>query len=182
MDRDIDVLSYLPPVLREFKENQEIAKVENPQIIKLWQAVEQAMNDQFIQTATEYGVYRRERMLKILPMGTDSLETRKFRLLTRYNEQVPYTRRVLKNLLDSLCGEDGYTLSIDAANKIIKVRVELIVRGMFNAVVDMLNRIAPANMILDVQLRYNQHSTFTNMTHAQLSQYTHHQLRNEVVN
>ncbi|MEK4146426.1 putative phage tail protein [Robertmurraya sp. FSL W8-0741] len=181
MDRDIDVLSYLPPVLREFKENQEIAKVENPQIVRLWQATEQAMNDQFIETSTEYGVSRRERMLHIFPAGTDTLETRKFRLLTRYNEQAPYTRRVLRNLMNSLCGEDGYTLSIDVAQKVISVRVELTVRGMFDAVVDMLERITPVNMVMDVQLRFNQQSNLSKYTHAQLSQYTHDQLRNEVI-
>lgn len=181
MDREIEVLSYLPPVLREFKENQEIAKVENPQIERLWQATEQAMNDQFIETATEYGVSRRERMLHIFPAGTDTLETRKFRLLTRYNEQAPYTRRVLRNLMNSLCGEDGYTLSIDVAQKVISVRVELTVRGMFDAVVDMLERITPVNMVMDVQLRFNQQSNLSKYTHAQLSQYTHDQLRNEVI-
>ncbi|QVY60922.1 putative phage tail protein [Cytobacillus gottheilii] len=182
MDRNIDVLEYLPPVMRVFKENIEIAKVENSQIIKLWQAVRTGMDDQFIQTATEYGVSRRERMLNIFPSGTDSLETRKFRLLTRYNEQAPYTRHVIRNLMDSLCGKNGYTLSIDATNKIIQVKIELTVKGMFNAVVDMLERIVPANMIIDVQLRYNQHNKLANYTHAQLSVYTHNQLRNEVIN
>lgn len=182
VDRNIDVLEYLPPVMRVFKENKEIAKAENPQIIKLWQAVRTGMDDQFIQTSTEYGISRRERMLNIFPSGSDTLETRKFRLLTFYNQQAPYTRRVLRNLLTALCGENGYTLSIDAVNKIIRVRVELTVRGMFNAVQDLLERIVPANMVIDVQLRYNQYNKFSSFTHAQLAAFTHNQLRNEVIN
>lgn len=181
MVRNVRILDYLPPVLHEFKEMIEIAKVEDPVLEDLWQEIENALLDQFLLTATERGIKRYEDMLHINVMATDDLETRRFRLLTRFNEQAPYTRRVLRNLLGSLLGEDGYELTINAADKTLKVKIELIVKGMFESVEEMLDRIVPMNMIITVELRYNQHSLLANYTHAQLAAFTHEQLRSEVL-
>ncbi len=181
MAREVDVLSYLPPIFHEIKEMIEIAKVENPLLGALWQEIENALLDQFLLSATERGIKRNEDMLHIVSMATESLETRRFRLLTRYNEQVPYTRPVLRNLLNTLLGENGYELTINTADKTLKIKIELTVKGMFEAVEQMIERITPQNMVITVELRYNQHSLLTKYTHAQLSAFTHEQLRNEVL-
>lgn len=181
MVRDVDVLSYLPPVFHEVKEMIEIAKVENPLLENLWQEIENALLDQFLLSATERGIKRNEVMLRIVSMATESLETRRFRLFTRFNEQAPYTRPVLRNLLNSLLGEEGYELSINAADKTLKVKIELTVKGMFEAIEEMLERIVPQNMVITVELRYNQNSLLAKYTHAQLAAFTHEQLRNEVL-
>lgn len=180
MTRDVDTLSYLPPIFHEVQETIEIAKVENPLLKDLWQEIENALLDQFLLSATGRGIKRNEDMLHIASMATESLETRRFRLLTRFNEQVPYSRPVLRNLLNTLLGENGYELTINAADKTLKIKIELTVKGMFEAVEQMLERITPQNMVLTVELRYNQHSLLTKYTHAQLAVYTHEQLRNEV--
>lgn len=52
---------------------------------------------------------------------------------------------------------------------------------MFDAVVIMLERITPQNMILTVELRYNQHALLKKYTHAQLKAFTHKQIREEVM-
>ena len=90
--RTIDLLGYLPDVLKDTKEMQAIMAAEMPEIQALWQACEDVLNDQFIVEATENGVARREKMLGISPFATDTLDDRKFRILSRYNEQLPYTR------------------------------------------------------------------------------------------
>ncbi|MGG0663397.1 putative phage tail protein [Viridibacillus arvi] len=176
------MLGYLPPVFHEVKEMIEIAKIENPVLQSLWVEIEDAINNQFILTANESGADRYEKMLKISVPNTDTLETRRFRILTRFNEQAPYTYRVLKQLLDSLLGEGQYVMKRDIVNKTLSVKLELTVKGMFDAVVAMLERITPQNMVLTVELRYNQHNTLSRYTHAQLTRYTHDQLRNEVLN
>ncbi|MEH7522023.1 putative phage tail protein [Bacillus sp. JJ1503] len=182
MPREVDILSYLPPVLHEIKELVEIANVENKLLEATWQAIEDSFNNRFIMLATEEGLARREKMLKIKVPATDSIETRRFRLLTRYQEQAPYTNRVLKQLLDSLLGEGQYELKRDVAAKTINVKIELTVKGQFDAVVVMLERITPQNMILTVELRFNQNSKLANYTHAQLAAFTHRHLREEVLN
>lgn len=181
MAREVDILSYIPTIFHEVKETIEIANAEKLPLEGTWQAIEDSLNNQFIVSANEDGLARQEKMLKIKVPATDTLETRRFRLLTRYQEQAPYTYTVLKQLLNSLLGEGKYELTRSAAEKWIKVRLELTVRGQFDAVELMLERITPLNMVLTVDLRYNQHSLLANYTHAQLSAFTHTQLREGVI-
>lgn len=181
MDREINILNYLPAILKEVKELKALSVCENPELVLLWDALENALNDQFVNDATEYGVSRLESILKIVSKGTDTLNDRKFRILTRLNEKLPYTVRTLQNQLSSLCGENGFTLEVNHAAYTLKVRVELTAKSNFNDVEALLDRVAPANMIIDLSLLYNQHLTLDGFTHSQLSAYTHDQLRNEAI-
>lgn len=177
MAKEVNILSYLPPLVWRIKELVEIANVENPVLESLWQQIENTINSRFILLANEEGIARYESMMQISAPATDTIETRRFRILTRFQEQAPYTNRVLVQLLDSLLGEGQYVLKRDPANKVLEVKIELTVRGQFEAVVVMLERITPQNMILRVELRYNQHAKLAQYTHAQLAAYTHEQLR-----
>lgn len=181
MAREVDILGYLPPVLHEVKEVVEIASAEKKPLEGTWQAIEDSLNNQFILTANDEGLKRNERMLKINVPASDTIETRRFRLLTRYQEQAPYTNKVVRQLLDGLLGAGHYEFTRNVAEKWIKVKLELTVKGQFEAVELMLERITPQNMVLTVELRYNQHSTLARFTHAQLAAYTHEQLRSEVL-
>jgi len=55
------------------------------------------------------------------------------------------------------------------------------VSRQFEIVEVLLERVTPQNMLLYVEVRYNQHSTLARFTHAQLAAYTHKQLREEVL-
>lgn len=181
MARVTDILTYIPPVLRDYKEYKAIATAINPELNLLWQAIEDALNDQFILDATKNGVERRESILKVIPKGTDTLDERKFRLIARENEKLPYTYRAIQQRLIKLCGQDGYTLTVSNNTFTIKVRVALANKSNYGDVESLIDKMAPENMIIDLSLLYNQHSALANFTHAQLSAYTHEQLRNEVL-
>ena len=81
-----------------------------------------AFNDQFVNSATVNGVERWEKSWESKPKGTDTLDARKFRILSRLNEQLPYTLPVLKSMLQSLCGEDGY--SVEVQNELYTLKGE----------------------------------------------------------
>lgn len=181
MDKEINILEHLPPVLREIKEYVEVANIENPVLNAMWKNVENIINNRFIATSNEEGLSRREKMLHMNVPSTETIETRRFGLMARYQEQAPYTNKVIRQLLDSLLGEGRYTFERNTAEKWIKVRLELTVKGQFEAVEMMLERVSPQNMVLHVTLRYNQHSTLARYTHAQLAAFTHKQLREDVL-
>ncbi len=181
MAKEVDLLNYLPPVLHEIKEIVEIANIEKKPLEGTWQAIEDSLNNQFIVTMNENGASRYEKMLKMNVPEIDTLETRRFRVLSRYQEQLPYTHLMLKQLLNSLLGEGKYVPIRDTANKSLTIKIELTVKGMFDAVVATVERITPQNMMLTVELRYNQHSKLALFTHRQLATYTHKQLREEVI-
>jgi len=170
-----------PPIMQELKEFQKIAEIEEAFFERLKQEIENIVDDQFIQTATEKGIARRERMLKISPFADDTLETRRFRVQGVWNDKLPYTYRVLLERLDSLCGPDGYVMELNAGEYSLNIKIELTRKRMFDEVVKISRQMVPANIVVTVELRYNQHLTLANFTHEQLSQYTHYQIRNEVI-
>jgi len=170
-----------PPIMQELREFQKIAEIEDSLFEQLKREIESIVNDQFISTATEKGVARRERMLKISPFADDTLETRRFRVQGVWNDKLPYTYRVLLERLDSLCGPDGYVMELNAGEYSLNIKIELTKKRMFDEVVRITRQMVPANIVITVELRYNQHLTLANFTHEQLSQYTHYQLRNEVI-
>ncbi|MEG0449905.1 MAG: putative phage tail protein [Lysinibacillus sp.] len=181
MVKKIDLLSYLPSVLHEIIELQKIAEIENPSLESVWRKVEATLSNQFLLTLDERGASRYERMLKLQVGESETLETRRFRILSRYQEQAPYSYQVLKQLLDSLLGQGKYELTRSAAEKWVRVKLELTVSREFEIVELLLERITPQNMLLYVEIRYNQHNMLSRFTHAQLATYTHKQLREDVI-
>ncbi|XOQ44308.1 MAG: DUF2313 domain-containing protein [Clostridium sp.] len=175
------IMDLWPPIMQELKEFQKIAEIEEAFFERLKQEIENIVDDQFIQTATEKGIARREKMLKVVPFADDTLETRRFRVQGVWNDKLPYTYRVLLERLDSLCGPDGYEIALNTGEYSLNIKIELTKKRMFDEVVKISRQMVPANIAITVELRYNQHLTLANFTHEQLSQYTHYQLRNEVI-
>lgn len=181
MAREVDILRYLPPILHEIKELQKISELENPTLEQVWQMVEDALNNQFVVSAKEDGLTRYEKMFKLVAGESEDIETRRFRVMSRYQERLPFSWLVVENSLDTLLGKGNYELTRSTSEKWIRVRLELTVQRQFEVVEMMLERVTPQNVILYVEIRYNQHSMLMNYTHQQLSAYTHQQLREEVI-
>ena len=150
-----NLIDYLPAILRSVREYKAILMGgEQDEMSALWDGVSDAFDDQYLNSATLNGVQRWESILGIFPRGTDGLEARKFRILARLNEQLPYTLPVLKTLLSALCGEEGYTVEVLHEEYLLTVRVLLIARSNFGDVDELLKKIVPANMIIDLSLLY----------------------------
>lgn len=175
--RTVNLIDYLPQVYADKKEIQELSKVENPFINRLWQNVADIYNNAFILTAEDYGLSRRERYLKINVPEESTLEDRRFNLIARYQEQAPYTKNTLTRILDTLLGAGNYTQLYDPVLNFITFRIALTSSNMVTVVNDLIERILPMNMGFLVELRYNTHSQLSAFTHAQLSTRTHSQLR-----
>lgn len=170
-----------PPIMQELKEFQKIAEIEDSFFEQLKQEIQNIVDDQFIQTATEKGIARRERMLKISPFADDTLETRRFRVQGVWNDKLPYTYRVLLERLNSLCGPDGYVIELNPGEYSLKIKIELNKKRMFDEVVKITRQMVPANLHLIVELRYNQHMTVGQLTHGALSAYRHIDIREEAI-
>lgn len=179
--REVDVAKYYPAIMQEIREFQHISTAENPEFNLVWQELQNVLDDQFIRDATLNGVARREKMLKITPFSSDTLDERKFRLLTRYNEDIPYTVPNLKRSLANICGPTGYRINLINNTFTLIVKVELIAKRNLQTVQELLERVVPLNMIIDCDLMYNQHKTLRVYTHRQLKQFTQYALRNEVL-
>jgi hypothetical protein len=176
-----NLIDYLPRFLQEIREYKALTDTEQPEMTLLWDELDDVQKDQFVVTATINGVSRWEAVLNIKPKASDSLEDRKFRIMTRLNEQIPYTITGLRKQMETLCGAGNYEILLDNGAYTLSVKVGLAAKNNYDDVDAMVNRMVPANLLVDISLKYNQHVTLEEYTHQQLASYTHYKLRNEVL-
>ena len=176
MAKQVDLLSYWMPFLRSLKEFKEIAKAEEPEIIALLEAIDTSLDNFFIPTANEYGISRYESMLGLFPIEGEDLEARRFRVLSKWNDRLPYTESELRARLTSLCGADGYELDINYNEYTITVKVALTNKDILPMVKELLDKMVPCNMVISLYLMYTTYEWLEDYTHADLSQYTHAEL------
>ena len=139
------------------------------------------MDDQFAGSLRETGCSRWESMLSLESGQGEELSVRRLRILARLNEQLPFTRKTLKSMLDLLCGKDLYQLTIQVSDYFVEVAIALEVKGCAPEVEDLLERVLPCNLTLSVTFIWNTHRVLSAFTHRQLSTYTQRELREEVV-
>lgn len=174
------LIDYLPPFMQEFHEIKKIMEAEQPEVDDLWGKCADALDDQFITSATANGVERWEKIVNITPKDTDTLDERKFRILTKMNQELPYTITKLKESLTVLCGEGNFSIDLQPTNYHIEVKLALTNQNNYDDVVDLLTKMIPANLTQKVQIMYNNQSVIGRFRHTELTSYTHEQLRNEV--
>ena len=174
------LIDYLPHFMQGYRELATIMETEQVEIDRLWLEAENALADQFILEATENGVKRWESMLGISPKDTDTLDERKFSILTKLNAELPFTLRKLESTLSNLCGNDMFSVEIFAAEYHVEVKLGLKNEKNYQEVVNVLKKMIPANMTQYVQIMYNGNDILARFTHEELAAYTHKQLRNEV--
>ena len=172
---------YLPPILLKTYEFPLLCETEQLEIDRLHDAADAVLDAQFLSTAGEYAIQRYEKIFGVVPQDTDTLDERRFKVLTRINTQLPFSVRRLRQQLATLCGADGYKLEVRGGKYTLTVKVALTAKRNQQAVEELLADIVPANMVCTTSLLYNQHADLTRFTHAQLALLTHFEIREEVL-
>lgn len=151
MAKEVDLLSYWMPILRNLKEFKEIAKAEEPEIKALLEAVDRALANMFISTADEYGISQFEKMMGIYPENKADLETRRFNVLVKWNDNTIYTDVTLEGILTTLCGgKDRYKIERDYNNYHIAITTTVSVSGAYEAIRKLLSDILPCNLTWEI--------------------------------
>ena len=148
MDRHL--LNYLPPVLREVLEFQVINGANEPEIYLAWDAITRVLANQFLEDADVDGVKIWEKELRLYPKDTDTLEARKARIKAKWNLELPYTLRWLKNWLAGLCGPDGHSVMLQDYTLDIQLDYTVLPEAdrLAREILDMLLTVRPANILL----------------------------------
>lgn len=175
------LIDYYPPGLKKVLEYQLLCTTVQRSVDALLEEIQKVLDRQFIATSDEIGLRRYEKIYGITPKTTDTLEDRRFRILTKINETLPYTIPRLKQMMEALCGAGNYSVVLDADNYTLAVKVGLAAKKNFESVDEMLGRVVPANLVIDLSQLYNTYEELRTFTHAQLAAHTHDQLRNEVL-
>lgn len=148
MNRKVDLLSYLPPFLQEFKENRAALEAENPEFVLVWNGADRVLKNEFIETADETGISRFENILNIIPSGTDTLESRRKRVLIRWFNKIPYTLRAFLERLKTVCGDSDFTVTKEFLNYRIDITTHLEWTGQAEELDRLIEEMMPCNMVI----------------------------------
>ena len=148
MTREVDLVSYPPPFLAEFKEIAVTLEAENPEFVLVWDAAERVLSNEFIETADEYGISRFEKVLNILPSTEDTLESRRARVQARWFNTIPYTMKSFLAKLIALCGDSDFTVTKEYQNYKVEILTNLELFGQVEELEHMIDSMIPCNMIV----------------------------------
>ncbi|MCC0638511.1 YmfQ family protein [Clostridioides sp. ES-S-0001-02] len=149
MDKEINLISYLPQILQDKEEYEKIFNADNKEIKTLNDKLDDVLNDQFLEDLTITGIKRWEKIMSIVPKSNESLEDRRFRIFSKYISKLPYSERFLRNWLDSIVGEGNYELTINNATYNIHLESDARNQDWFEEVHSFVSSIKPCNMSLD---------------------------------
>lgn len=173
------IFSYLPYFMRSYEELKHIMTSTQVEIDNYWAEVEKALNNQFVLSADEESIKRYEQMYNIKGMPNQTLDERRFNIIVKMNETLAYTMGSLLLLLEQLCGKGNYDVELDNDQYFLLVKLGLVVKNNFVAVEDLINRVVPANIVVEIRIMFNQQGKLNKYTHSELSAFTHKQIREE---
>ncbi len=150
MIREMDLVSYLPVFMRNYREPAAALEAENEEFEIVWDTSDRVLRNRFIETADEYGISRFEAMLGIYPSEEDTLELRRERVRSKWFDRIPYTWKILLQRLTQLCGDTGFVLTHNfETGYTLFLETELELFGQTQELERLLLTILPCNIVID---------------------------------
>lgn len=148
---EVELLQKLPRYHRNIYEFQQISKADTPELKLLLKHIDTILSNWFIDTADDYGISRLEKITGIIPDSSVDLELRKFNLLLKMSEKLPYTDETLEERLTSLCGAGNYSVFRDYDNYFLSILTALEDGNIFDSMIEALDKMIPCNLVLEVK-------------------------------
>lgn len=145
------LIEYMPLFLQDVREFQEIFKVEDKELDSLKEQIENVLKEIIVNTAEKYGLDRYEKIYNIQNTTTD-IATRRFNILSKINNRLPYSVNWLINKLNNTIGENNYILEVDHNNYTIKIQIISEFKQIAQLLKIDLREQLPANLIINVVL------------------------------
>ena len=161
--------NHLPDNLQMLNAFVKLAELEDPILEEEAQAKENLTSDQWIETATRRGLERRAKMLALEEVDTDTEELREMVFLYS-KSRCPYTKKSVQKWLDETCGSGMVAMLIQESAYQASFILELEAKALEKELKQKLREILPANIQMEVTLRYNTYGILTPYTHGALRQ------------
>ena len=179
MTREIDTKRHLNDIFADIPDFIAISDCIDPEFRMKTCASEEIRREMRIQTAESWGLDYWEKILNISSSLSDSAADRRFRILMRRLERLPYTKRGIIRNLEGIVGEGRVVLDIDEMRQTAKCYIDLRSAHLMREVDQALGRMMQAHVAYTVMPLYNTHNKLNelNLTHEALEPYTHTEVR-----
>lgn len=148
MIREVNLIEHLPLFVQEYKEIKQIMTTENPEFQLISDESEIIKNNQFIETCDLIGIARFESLLNIHPLKDDTLESRISRVMTRWNDVVPYTFKAFIQKMIVLCNGLNFTINRNFNEYQMEIITHLELSGQVDELQYLLGYMIPVNLEL----------------------------------
>lgn len=148
-----NLIEYLPDILRDFYEYQELFKAENPEFDTVDDSLLKWRDNLFPKTADMDGIKFFEEMLEIEPVPGDTLEVRRYRVIAKLNSRLPYTEIQLRRMMAAVCGWDGFSLTV--SDLVVLVSLSEQNGDKIRVIYDMLRETIPMNLLIEIHQLLN---------------------------
>lgn len=144
------IAEHWPELYQDIRDFMELAGTEEAELQLMENAVSKLLNDQFVPTASESTIKRREKMLNIQadPIA-ETLEFRKSRILNRYRTKPPFSIRYLQNRIDALVGPGLVTVTVNPQTYTLTIAASLPNAAAFKEVAYTIQQVKPANIVYE---------------------------------
>ena len=180
-------ISKIKPNKLEIKKNTDFsdefidAYINDLQIVKKSTNVSISADNAIIDLIFNYDLTNLRILTVSFNKDTDTLEERRFKVKTKWNDQYPYTYGDLLQRLDILLGKGAYTITLSSDKMEMTCMLELKVEKMYDAFKKMIEEIVPLNIILSFGLRYLQNKELEKFSHNNLKRFSHIDIKNRKV-
>ena len=143
-----NIEKYLPGRFSQIEEFMSMCLSQNPEFENMEEIREKWLKNKFPTEADLDGIKIFEKILDIQPGANDSLEDRRFNVLTRLNQKLPYTWIQLHRMMAALCGWEGYELKLE--DFILTVYLAMDSQPKLHAVIDLLADVLPMHILINI--------------------------------
>lgn len=176
-----NTLLYFPDHISSIEEFKCIAKVYDTELRLVWKDIGKLQECRHFAGMSDDECAYWEKILCIRLTGEETPEDRRRNIKGRWASSRPYTEKRFKEILDAMIGETYYKLQINRTEKTLKVSLMLEAISKSAYIYDLMRAMAPADMVVYVEIIFNRHRAFRTYTHADLSKYTHEELRTSTI-
>ena len=169
-----------PIIFSNIPDIAKIYEINDKQCDDLEKAVDELDGNIFLDYMNEHMISNWENLLNITPLDDDTVDERRFRVKSKVIERLPYSIRMIKRKLDTLC-PDGYTLALNDQLTEANIKIALKSSKMIDDVAELMEDMLPLNMIFKVTIIWNQYGTLTQLKHSQLATLTYKEVREVVL-
>jgi len=177
------LIQHLPPRFSEGKarEVEEIQKALQPELNDVNDYIQRIYIEGNLDDMTIYGIMRWEKILNITPPSYFNLNERRFTIKTVLLSQIPYTDFNVRQILDNLIGNDGYSLTryLEAGDQILHIQLKIANKNLYDAIYDLLDRIVSAELLIVLSVDWNRWEDLRPYTWGSLSSKTWQQIKEE---
>lgn len=142
----------LPSRFQSIQEFWDFCVANDPEFDSAEEQITSGINNKFPQSADINGVRAWEEILNIIPNTSDTLEDRRFRIITKLQSRTPYNWSTLHQMLETICGKDGYEC-VRKAPFVLGVALPIDSASKLNSVMTLLEEVVPMHIFLDVYCR-----------------------------